>query len=226
MAVQYDANTEWHISTAGMPAASPHTVACWVRYDTGSREQGPWVLTGSSLYWGVYTFNPTNVCGANGGTDYTIVDIGAAAWFYLVVVKPDNSNKNTWYAAEGASSVTAGGGGSSSSSFTPTQLSVGGWAPYLVSSRCSIAHFRIWDAALTQAEVNAELVSATAVRTSNLNREYRFANGALTTDSGPNGRTLTATGTPAFTADPTFPVLTRRQRPSPPRGAVINSNYF
>lgn len=225
MAVLIDANSEWYTSTTGLPSASPHTVACWVRYDTGSREQGPWLLYNGGSYWGVYTFSGGNVAGANGGTDYDIVDIGASSWYYLVVVKPDNSNKNTWYAAEGASVATAGGGGSSTSSFAPNLLSIGGWAPYFVSSRCSIAYFRIWDAALSQAEVNAELVSATAVRTSNLNREYRFASGALTTDSGPNGRTLTVDGSPTYTADPTLPAPRRRQ-PTPPGGARINSNFY
>jgi hypothetical protein len=228
MAVQIDADSEWLTATTGLPAASPHTVACWVRYDTGLRDQGPWLLYNGGAYWGIYTFNGTNVAGANGGTDYTITTLTVGSWYYLVVVKPNNTSKNTWYAAEGATTVTAGGGGASTSNtFTPNLLSIGGWSPYFVMSRCSIAHFRIWDAALSQAEVEAELVSATAVRTSNLNREYRFANGALTTDSGAGARTLTSGGTPTFTADPTFPSpATRRQRPSAPRGGVINSNFY
>lgn len=69
----------------------------------------------------------------------------------------------------------------------------------------SIAYARCWTAALSQAEVEAERLKMSAVRTANLYAEWDFASNATkTVDSGPNGYTLTVSAETTW-ADATGP---------------------
>lgn len=69
--------------------------------------------------------------------------------------------------------------------------------------KLSVAHWKIWEAALTDPEILAESLVGAPAKASPW-AYYAFANGALTTDSSGNGRALTSNGTPAFTANPTL----------------------
>lgn len=228
MAVQINAGGENLNSDTGHGAYTSFTVACWLRYDTLNREQGPWFFhDGGSTYFGLYTGSSGNVVNINGYASDPIYT-AAGAWQFVVVEKDTNTTR-TFYAAEGATSVTTSvtstGWGTT---YTPVHLCIGGWDYYGVNSVCTIAHFRMWSSALTTGELNAELVSPTAVKTSGLTREYRFETGALTTDSSGLGRTLDSYGSPTFVTDPTFPTASGRtvDRAVRPAGARINSNFY
>jgi hypothetical protein len=81
----------------------------------------------------------------------------------------------------------------------------------------SVAYFRQWEAALSRAEVLAEMQSATAVRTTNLWRSFDMAgltayNVDRSTEedhsgSGHHMERWTAFGLPATVTDPTLPIL-------------------
>jgi hypothetical protein len=60
----------------------------------------------------------------------------------------------------------------------------------------SIAAVKVWNACLTQAEMEDESETYAPVRTSNLWAAYSFKFGVQTTDDSGNGRTLTKNGTP------------------------------
>lgn len=69
------------------------------------------------------------------------------------------------------------------------------------------SEWRIWEAALSAAELTAERFSAAPVRTSGLWADYQFAPDALTTDSSGNARTLRTNGTVENGAsEPSLPV--------------------
>src|SRR5690606_31891259 len=62
------------------------------------------------------------------------------------------------------------------------------------------AHVRVWAAALSQAELEAEMASATVVRTANLWGDWPLDGDA--NDISGNGRNLTASGTVAWVDGP------------------------
>lgn len=87
-----------------------------------------------------------------------------------------------------------------------------------------IAHMRVWEAALTEAEWTTEWNCTTAQRAANLWAEWRFVNAAgAATDSSGNGRSLTVNGTLSDEADPVirrYPKNTRAH----PLGVEIGMN--
>lgn len=232
MAVLIDANAEGYIygPVAGLPTFANLTVSYWFYRDT-TAVQGPWCVFSSSPYLGAY-----NAAGGGGNYEHfssqgthVFRTSPTGVWMFAAVAI-NGGTRVSYYADEGATTLTAYSTGAwSSSSAQLSELSIGFVNYFGDSSRGRIAHWRLWGATLSQAELEAELVSATAVRTSNLTMEYRFGNGTLTTDSSGNGRTLTVypASSPSFTADPTFPSpASRRQTPSRPRGASINANFY
>jgi hypothetical protein len=62
----------------------------------------------------------------------------------------------------------------------------------------SIAAVKVWNVALTDAELQAEAATYAPVKTSGLWANYTFNAGPQTTDDSGNGRTLTQTGTPVL----------------------------
>lgn len=84
---------------------------------------------------------------------------------------------------------------------SPTDTSVGGRGGGDTSDRWGgdIAHLRFWTAVLSQAEIEAEWASATAVRTSNLWASWPLTDASTLTDASGNGRTLTAGSTAVTT---------------------------
>jgi hypothetical protein len=70
----------------------------------------------------------------------------------------------------------------------------------------SIAAVKVWDVALTDAELQAEAATYAAVKTSGLWANYQFRNGPQTTDDSGLGKTLTAAGT--LTTDSSGPPIT------------------
>ena len=64
----------------------------------------------------------------------------------------------------------------------------------------SIAAVKVWNAALTQVELQTEMSKYAPVRTANLWAAYKLNNGPQTTDDSGNGRTLTQVGTPILDA--------------------------
>lgn len=100
---------------------------------------------------------------------------------------------------------------SSATVTTPTTLfrfSVMGSANYdFQFPDADAAYFRVWNAVLSDAEIEAERLSETPVRTSNLAADWRFTNAASRlTDSSGNGKTLSEPGSGSW-SDATGPSL-------------------
>ncbi len=142
-------------------------------------------ISGSEIALSTYIF----VCGTVGAA-------GAAQIFY-------GTTPGTVSKATGTVAVSG----------TPDGLTVFSRAPGDGSEWLdgTIAHMRIYEAVLSDAEVAAESASATPVRTSNLWACWPFASASLSDTSG-NARNLTA-GTTALASD-TDPTLGSSLRPS------------
>jgi hypothetical protein len=230
MAVLIDAGNEgYNFSGAGLPTFGTFTLSYWWYRDT-TAVQGMWALFSASPYVGGYNFSGSGSDFEHFSSQGTHVFRTAPTltWMFCAIAV-NGSTRTSYYANEGGTTLTAVSAGAwSSTTDQITETSIGYVNYFGDSSRGKIAHFRLWGATLSQSELEAELVSATAVRTSNLAWEYRFANGAMTTDSSGNGRTLGTAGAPAFSADPTFPTAGGRHadRLIRPRGGLINSTFY
>jgi len=124
-------------------------------------------------------------------------DFTVGQWVFVAVVI--NGTDNVYYAVSGTPTLTAGNAGSiaatalnAGSALYVGDDGFGGWF------NGSMAALKMWSAALTQAELEAELPKRAAQRTSGLYASYEL-NGPSLIDSSGNGRTLTAgAGTPAL----------------------------
>jgi hypothetical protein len=232
LAVLINANAEGYTyNGSGLPTFANVSFAYWWYRDT-TAVQGPWCFFGSSPYIGGYNFSGegSNFEHFSSQGTHVFRTIPTATWTFNAVTI-NGSTRTSYYANEGGTTLTSTSAGAwSSSSAQFTEFSLGFVNYFGDSSRGKLGHFRWWGATLSQSELEAELVSATAVRTSNLAGEYRFANGALTTDSSGNSRTLTVypSSSPTFSADPTFPAAggRRTDRLVRPRGGLINSTFY
>lgn len=86
---------------------------------------------------------------------------------------------------------------------TPTMLTIGGRSVGDSSEWFNgrVAHLRIWSAELSQAEIETEWASPTAVRTANLWADYPLDNAGNLNDSSGNGHNLSAGSTAVTTED-------------------------
>ena len=119
------------------------------------------------------------------------------AWVFIGAVHGSAVTDQMYWRLPGDSSISAANGSDSASSglFDANTFYIGDWG-FSSWWNGSIAAVKIWTAALTQSEIDAERSTYAAVRTSNLWAAYSFRNGVQTTDDSGNSRTLTQTGTP------------------------------
>lgn len=210
MAARYEASATYHSLTSG-PNTRTWTTTFWWR-----RRADPGALslivglrhTTGTHDWTVQTDATGDVVRADINEDGGAHDLDTLftattdTWYFIMLRRDDTSDALAIkYLASGgssfANSVTTTG------EFTPdeamTLLRIGN----VDSMDQEIAAVKIWSAALSDADALTE--RSTLDVTTNTGSEwanYQFLNGALTTDSSGNGRTLTANNTPAYVADP------------------------
>lgn len=203
MAVQYAAVTQNHTATSGLPgnvftltmwlwpASQParYMFPLWLDASGGSSFVAIGIRDGLNnlqlIDSGNYTFNGVNP-----------LAVSAQTWYKCAAVV-DGANA-TFYRSAGDSALVSGGVADFAPPATPSNLYVG-------NSRFDewydgrLAALKVWDAALTQAEIEAELAQYLPHRTANLLRFHPFLQ-AETADYSGNGNALSG-GTGATTAD-------------------------
>lgn len=204
MSVRFDATTDYYLSSASPPGAT-YTVCLWAKIVVDRNDfQAFWSCdTGSAT-------NATTLATASDGTTLapysqpgnttltTGFNMTVGAWYRLALVRNSTAVTAYWADATGSTSSAS----ATMTSFTATEIQLGGDI-YATTDwlNGSIANVKQYSAVLTQAEIEAEWVSWTPVRTSGLVRHHRFDTAASTADDSGNGNTLTANGTPTFDSD-------------------------
>ena len=199
--VRFDAEGEGYTRASTGLASVDHTVAMWVylvshtgnympiySFDSGGYSQVQTNGGGMTLTW--YT---------GGGAMGSAVDLTVGAWHYVATVATTAASVETFYqAVAGAGSLSSVTGaiaeGGIDSGWTLKLGKNGFGDAYRWNGR--IAQVKIWSAALSQAELEAEMTADSVVRTADLWAYYSFRDGPQTTDESGNGRTLTTLGTP------------------------------
>ena len=233
MAVQFESSGDLLYLTSSPPARVSRTMLLWVRVDSDQNISSTQFIAryadaGGSIRQGLVLNNVGSaaqlglVAQSSGGVSYLIDPYTVSTWYPMAVVTRQGSGvlESDGYSGATVAGITLGASLSSiDTADTSASFSIGGTGAENMG--ISVAYCRIWNAELTLSEIKAEFGSTTPVRTSGLYADYRFGNGALTTDSSGNGHTLTVNATPVFTADPTISASGRvKQWPPQLRGGI------
>lgn len=203
-----------------LPTRAAFTVSGWARYaaaegvfntiaclENASGNDGTYIAIDSGDGLVVFHEGDTQTPFPDGG------DYDGGAWFFFALVG-DGTNVRAYARLEGETSLSSLTG-ISQGAYTAAGLTFfsdafdeyfDGYGRY----------FRVWSAALSEAELLAESASATPVRTSNINADYRM--GSTTDDNedaSGNGFNMTVNGTPANNASE--PSITIGGGGTPPR---------
>lgn len=203
MSVRFDADGEDYTSTAGIPSGS-YTLLCWVMVSVdrdffsliSAVDDGG---TGAVYHHlGTTDDGVTLVLGDSAGTIALGAALTVGTW-YRVAYTVSGTTGTLYWGTDTGSLSSAGGTVTDVSGFTTIRIGESMFGGAWFNGR--VANLKHYSAALTQTEIETELRSWTAVRTSGLVRHHKFQT-AETTDYSGNGNTLSG-GTGASTeADP------------------------
>jgi hypothetical protein len=197
MAVRFDASGDILKRTANLPATSAFTACGWARFVSIRAGQYQYFI---ELANGTSNAGSYLIIGYRSGTAFEISTGNASAsfasapttgtWFFWALTH-NNTNLVGYWAHAGSALVTQSITGQS---FTPAQLSIGNdtWNEW-----CDIemSDTLIYDAVLTQAELEQQMYRSLPVRTANLNIWSPLPSASDIVDYSGNGRDWTSGGT-------------------------------
>lgn len=214
MAAQFDATGDlfFRLAASSVPQRVPYTMCCFVRVDadvnTGEIVFMRYGDAAGGIRQGAYIdliSSPAEIKASaqSSGSDASLTTLtpGDGTWRHVAVRITQGSGQLD---TQGFLNGVAVGAPIASTDTADTGASIAVGSSGVAAPACSIAHWRIWEASLSDADILAESASLTPVRSANLWADYRFESGSLTVDSSGNSRDLTANGTPTFVADPTL----------------------
>lgn len=205
MAVRFDA--EENYSSTSSPPGATFTVTC-LAYLSVDRDQYStfWESAASTTDFFLFSTDFNGQIPSLYVNDATLRLAGSSMtvgqWYQFGMVRTATTAATLYHGLLGGSltAVSASGLGAN----TPTTLRIGASVFTNEWLNGRITAFKQWDAALTAAEVSAELRQYSPRRSTNLVRFHPFQI-AETTDYSGNGRTLTVTGSPTTEDGPTLP---------------------
>jgi len=190
MALISNASGDYIRRTANLPASTAFTMAGWFyRVTDRNAYESFFELTNGTGYQDIQatTSNVLELNGNDHATQSWSSEPPTGEWFYLAHTSDASNHKGYWYDStktivEGVKSATR------TSSYTPTEMGVLGNVAFneWVNGKC--AYVRVWDAVLSQSEIEAEMASRRPVRTTNLNTAIMSRTG---TDVSGNARDWT-----------------------------------
>ena len=212
-AVRFDAIADrLTMPSAALPAASgAWTVGGWIRIEVDRNDETVfWSLDAnfSSGWHGLHTTADGVGLRVNssGSEVVTGPDLTVGVWYFVVVRKTAADALKMYVGTEagGALSTYTGTAGAITSYAGDGYVGSNAYDQFLNGRMWGL---RLWDAELSDAEVDAEYSASSAARTSNLRAQWLLDNATTPgTDSSGNGRTLTNTGGAwALEAGPTLP---------------------
>ena len=197
--VRFNAFDDHYSRAATGLESSDFTMACWAYLSADRNTANFFLGADASSNWhsvGVHSDGTELYWSSTSGNTRTGAQLAVGAWYYVAIV----------YSASGTDTIYWGADGAALSSDSTTTSGVmsgitSGFTFHIGNTRDSewwngrIAQVKVWTAALSQAEIEAERDLDGVARTANLWAYYSFRDGPQTNDESGNGRTLTAAGT-------------------------------
>lgn len=212
MAARFDAATDVYTATTGLPSSSTAwSMIMWVLMSVDRNSycgfaDMPQTTGGDAATWqypGVGG-NGTTIIGAfSDATEISspAIDTTVGGWFRVALTRASATSATLYRGANGSPlTVTTNAAMTTNITGTPAKLWLGGDSYSTEWWNGRLANFKLYNAALTQSEVEVELGQYVPVRTANLLRWHPFV-GAETTDRSGNGNNLTAGSSAATTED-------------------------
>jgi hypothetical protein len=141
--------------------------------------------------------------GSSGANRYEVT--AAATWYYVATVYNPSGTDYLYIGTTSAATTQYALAGSATSANSAWTFYIGNDNPTFAEwLNGRIAYCRVWSAALSQSEIDAERTAATAVRTTNLWADYPLQSNY--NDISINARHLTADGTLAFSTGPSISI--------------------
>lgn len=200
MAVRFSAATQFYNTTTNLPASSTFTFTAWVLISVDRNDYSE-VISFGSTYMSLSTQVDGTTVGVFDGGSYNGTPLGGTAFtvgtWAKVAVVVNGTNVSYYRAASPGAALTL----STASDYTsgaPTQLRIGAYFGDGFFWNGRVAGFKLWDAALSQAEIEHELAQYRPRRTANLLHFEPFVRTESTNYAG--GSALTG-GTGSTTED-------------------------
>lgn len=200
MAVRLDAGDTAYTATLNAGAQAAYTIAGWMKISVDRNAASTFAsLESSAADYTIMqtaadgtTLNLSDSFGIGPGT----IALSADVWYFVALSMSGGSG--TMYArADGAGSWSTAAQSGMDPSVTCTTLRVGD-SQFAEPLNGCVTSVRVWSAALSQAELDAEFISHYPVRTSGLQGWYALSSTGDTVDRSGNNRNLTG-GTGATT---------------------------
>lgn len=184
----------------------PFTMACWARIRGGAGTRRVISKIGAaqgftSAMHALRAESTNDFEINNGSSSATLTPVTIDTWFYLATVPTGVFSGDGYH---GTSTTLTPVSGLLSTSAAMGHLMVGAYdASGSDAAPVEVAYLRCWQAALSESELEAEMVSTTPVRTSNLWLSWAFDSDA--TDGSGNSRNGTVNGsTFSYVAQPSI----------------------
>jgi len=204
MATKFDASGDILKRTTNLPAPSAFTLCAWVRVVSVRASQYQYFveLANGTTDAGSYLVLGYNNIGAfeisTGVSSQSFASNPTTGSWMFVALTSDGTTLRGYWSHAGSAFVTAS---ITTLSFTSVQLSIGNDS-YNEYCDVEIENVYVYDAALTQAELEQQMYRALPVRTANLNIWSRLQISTDVTDYSGNGRNWTSGGTLASASGP------------------------
>jgi hypothetical protein len=206
------------LSSSGLPSATAYTIVFFMQVVTANAGVDRQFWTYADSGGAVSEHRIWRPSSNNDGVAIAGSSVGSLS---------GNENETDWYMWAMTSSGTGAGNGNAYSwkvgdpdgtyntlSFTPSTFTPGrayiGGTFYNTGRNARFCFVKMWDAALSLAELQAERRQGSPVRTSNVNRYHRLTTAAYTTDESGNGRTVTSNGAATEGTEPVPWVSSRK----------------
>jgi hypothetical protein len=201
MPVRLDGTTSDYISlsTPGFPSVTAYTLIFWmqvVNANAGTNRTFYVCAGGGSeqRLWRPASNNDNVAINFVSGLDLSSNDDESSWQMWAFVVAGTGSNQGSAYRwKSGDADGTYGSATFTANAFTPADILLGG-TYYSTGRDARLAFVKVWDAALSLAELQAERATGKPVRTTNVNRYHRLETATDTSDGSGNGRTCTIAG--------------------------------
>jgi hypothetical protein len=192
MAVRYSAESQTHSRTVSLGSVSALTLAAWVKVSVDRNTNQVWASldNGNTSYWAVGT-NADGITAqafAHNAASGNGLAMTVGSWFY-VALSENGVNGNMWMRPLGSATWTTVTWSTFGTPITGTDLRLGRHPAAGLWFNGCLAAIKVWTAALTLTEVQAESNQYAPIRTTDLRAYYPMTT-TSTADSSGSGWTL------------------------------------